>query len=63
MLVKIDEEGIQARVRVRAVFIANNYKSTLSTRNLRMHDENTWAVTQRQRDTPPPPLSPKNKIE
>lgn len=47
MLVKIDEEGIQARVRVRAVFIANNYKSTLSTRNLRMHDENTWAVTQR----------------
>lgn len=47
MLVKIDEEGIQARFRVRAVFIANNYKSKLSAGNLRIHDENTWTVTQR----------------
>lgn len=27
MLVKIDEEGIQASFRVRAVFIANNHKA------------------------------------
>ena len=47
MLVKIDEEGIQARFHVRAVFIANNYKSKLSTGNLRIHDENTWTVMQR----------------
>jgi len=47
MLVKIGEEGVQARFRVGAVFIANNYKSTLSSRNPRIHDENTWAVTQR----------------
>lgn len=45
MLGKIGEEGIQARFRVRAVFIANNYKSKLSFGNLRIHDD--WTVTQR----------------
>ena len=47
MLGKIGEEGIQARFRVRPIFIANNYKSKLSSGNLRIHDEKTWAVKQR----------------
>jgi len=41
MLSEKGEEGIQARFRARAVLIADNYKSTLSSRNLRIHDENT----------------------
>ena len=41
MLSEEGEEGIQARFRARAVSVADNYKSTLSSGNLRIRDENT----------------------
>ena len=39
MLSEKGEGGIQARLSARAVFIADNYKSTLSSGNLRIYDE------------------------
>ena len=41
MLSEKGEGGIQARLSARAVFIADNYKSTLSSGNLRIYGENT----------------------